>query len=72
MPWEHCGLFVLDDEPCPGCGITKAAWTIEIEKTRVFQLSAKRPPAVQAAPTGWPVLSIRRAASHRDPESLAV
>ena len=36
MPWSHCKLeFILDTEDCPQCGTSKAAWTIELDKTRV-------------------------------------
>ena len=40
MPWDHCGQTVMDDQRCPECGISKDAWTIKLDKTRLFQLSA--------------------------------
>ena len=43
MPWKHCQIaFILDDEKCPTCGVDKAAWTINVEQTRVMQLTRKR------------------------------
>lgn len=41
MPWEHCGESILDDFPCPGCGITKEQWTLEWNVTRTFQVKSK-------------------------------
>lgn len=41
MPWEHCGNSVFDDQSCPSCGLTKAQWTVQIDNTRVLQLSRK-------------------------------
>lgn len=42
MPWEHCGQPVLDDQPCPACGVDKATWTLEWNATRTFKVT-KRP-----------------------------
>lgn len=40
MPWEHCGNAELgDDAVCPGCGIAKAAWTVEWNVTRNFRVT---------------------------------
>lgn len=37
MPWSHCDIdFILDDEGCPACGISKAEWTVQVEHTRLF------------------------------------
>lgn len=41
MPWEHCGAEVLDDGRCPGCGISKAQWTLEWNVTRTFTVARK-------------------------------
>lgn len=39
MPWDHCDIeFILDDEPCPKCGVEKAAWTVQVEKTRTLRI----------------------------------
>lgn len=38
MPWEHCGAEILDDQLCPSCGVSKDAWTIEWNATRVFKV----------------------------------
>jgi hypothetical protein len=47
MPWKHCEhKFILDDEDCPTCGISKEAWTLEIDQTRLFQISRKKKPLV--------------------------
>lgn len=45
MPWQHCEQEVLDDSPCPECGVTKDAWTVEFEATRTFVVH--RRPAVR-------------------------
>lgn len=39
MPWEHCGKQVSDDQRCPECGVSKAAWTVKLDRTRLFTLS---------------------------------
>src|SRR5688572_15958189 len=41
MPWEHCGAPVPDDQPCPGCGITKQSWTVEWNATRTFAVTRR-------------------------------
>ena len=41
MPWScpTCAASVpTDDVPCPGCGSTKAAWTLHQERTRTFRV----------------------------------
>jgi hypothetical protein len=46
MPWEHCDNDgILDDQSCPACGITKEAWTLQIDVTRNF--TVKRRPLVR-------------------------
>jgi hypothetical protein len=46
MPWDHCDVeFVLDDEACPKCGVTKDAWTVQVEKTRHLVIGRKPPRA---------------------------
>src|SRR5687768_3887833 len=48
MPWKHCGAAeILDSDRCPGCGITKAQWTVEFDVTR--QLTVRRRPALRFA-----------------------
>lgn len=42
MPWEHCGESILDNEPCPGCGLSKTEWTLEVEVTRTFMVTGAR------------------------------
>ncbi|MGE0709099.1 MAG: hypothetical protein AB7N76_00395 [Planctomycetota bacterium] len=43
MPWDHCDVeFILDDEACPTCGQIKAAWTVEVEKTRTLVIGRKK------------------------------
>lgn len=52
MPWAHCGLeFILDDEPCPTCGVDKVDWTVQVDKTRTFVVGrgAKRDPWLDVA-----------------------
>lgn len=44
MPWEHCEVEILDDEPCPSCGTTKDAWTLQFDVTRSFKVT-RRPRA---------------------------
>lgn len=42
MPWDHCEQSALpDNEPCPGCGITKEQWTVQFNLTREFRLKRK-------------------------------
>lgn len=31
----------MDDQRCPGCGISKAGWTVKLDKTRMFVLSKR-------------------------------
>lgn len=45
MPWIHCNVQVLDDRPCPKCGVGKPAWTLRYNNTRVFQI--KRPKTLE-------------------------
>lgn len=43
MPWNHCDVaFILDDEDCPACGVNKAAWTVQVDKTRNLVISLPR------------------------------
>ncbi len=50
MAWEHCGAEVLDTEPCPACGFTKAEWTVQVDRTRTFNVpgTARRPRSREA------------------------
>lgn len=42
MPWDHCNVeFILDDERCPECGLEKANWTVQVDRTR--ELRIRRP-----------------------------
>lgn len=46
MPWDHCDVeFILDDEPCPRCGVAKGAWTVQVEQTRTLRIGRKKPRA---------------------------
>jgi hypothetical protein len=39
MPWEHCGESINEDHfRCPECGVSKGAWTIQVDQTRLFAL----------------------------------
>lgn len=39
MPWEHCDQTLGDElDACPSCGIEKAAWTLQWDATRTFQV----------------------------------
>lgn len=51
MPWQHCGARVLDDQRCPTCGVSKGAWTLKFDATRLFVLSGpwEGDPEAQAA-----------------------
>jgi hypothetical protein len=50
VPWTHCeNDFVFDDEDCPTCGISKAEWTIQVDKTRVFAITRKTFVEIQLA-----------------------
>ena len=40
MPWEHCGRQIRDDERCPVCAFTKAAWTMRLGATRTFAVTS--------------------------------
>lgn len=43
MPWDHCDVdFILDDEVCPRCKVTKAQWTVELGKTRHLRIGRRR------------------------------
>ncbi|MBL4850273.1 MAG: hypothetical protein JKY65_32495 [Planctomycetes bacterium] len=45
MPWtcKACQSDIADDEQtCPSCQIPKTHWTIQIEKTRTFQVSVRK------------------------------
>jgi hypothetical protein len=56
MPWDHCEVeFILDDEPCPSCGLTKAAWSVQIDKTREFVVGTKQP-KIKGPRASWSVL----------------
>jgi hypothetical protein len=46
VPWTHCeNQFLLDDEPCPTCGLAKEDWTIQPDRTRDFVISRKARPS---------------------------
>jgi hypothetical protein len=48
MPWDHCEHeAILDSDPCPTCGVTKDAWTLEWNVTRTLKVS--RRPVVRLA-----------------------
>ena len=39
MPWEHCGRSMNDDTSrCADCGISKGAWTVKLDQTRLLQI----------------------------------
>jgi OmpA family protein len=44
VPWTcQCSLEQNDDvDACPTCGTTKESWTLQVDKTRVMQISAAR------------------------------
>jgi hypothetical protein len=43
MPWSHCGDTIMDDsDRCPRCGISKPAWTLKVDRTRLLKLSGQR------------------------------
>lgn len=49
MPWPHCGNDgIPDDQECPKCGLSKAEWTLQVDKTRQFELSARKTKRKQA------------------------
>ncbi|MCO5170823.1 MAG: hypothetical protein M9894_31225 [Planctomycetes bacterium] len=66
MPWDHCDVeFILDDEPCPRCGVEKARWTVQVDRTRTLRIgrraaarwertSARAGEAVRALAEGLP------------------
>ena len=41
MPWDHCGQSILDNQPCPTCGLIKASHTVAFSRTRLFVVGAK-------------------------------
>jgi hypothetical protein len=48
MPGKHCEQkFNLDHEDRPTCGSSKEPWTLEIDPTRLFQISRKKPLAFE-------------------------
>ncbi|HBP23022.1 MAG TPA: hypothetical protein DEA08_35270 [Planctomycetes bacterium] len=51
MPWTHCDQEILDNEPCPSCGLSKSEWTIQAEATRTFRV--KRSGRVKKARDAW-------------------
>lgn len=56
MPWSHCGNeFLLDDEACETCGISKLEWTIQADKTRVLRIGGKQ---ARPAQTTWVELAL--------------
>jgi hypothetical protein len=60
VPWRHCDVMIVDDAPCPTCGIQKAVWTTQWNVTRTFLLSKKATagPSVKLSlvdPAGEPV-----------------
>jgi hypothetical protein len=39
MPWQCCGLQILDSDPkCPECGAAKQKWTLRLRNTRVLKI----------------------------------
>ena len=42
MAWTHCDEKILDDEPCPGCGLSKSEWTLEVDVTRIFEVTRSK------------------------------
>lgn len=43
MPWNHCGSTIYDDDlRCPHCGISKPAWTLKLDRTRLLKLSGQK------------------------------
>lgn len=43
MPWMHCGESLSDtDSSCPACGVSKTAWTVELEVTRSFTVRRRK------------------------------
>jgi len=43
MPWVHCGESISDtNTTCPACGVSKAAWTVELEVTRSFTVRRRK------------------------------
>ncbi len=39
MPWDHCGAAIADSDPCPGCGLSKAEWTVQADRTRTLRVN---------------------------------
>lgn len=63
MPWSHCDAEIADSDPCPSCGLSKAEWTIQLDRTRTFKVGGtarrkKRDAWIEVqllGPTGQPV-----------------
>ncbi|MGE0711393.1 MAG: hypothetical protein AB7N76_30285 [Planctomycetota bacterium] len=57
MVWLHCdNEDILDDVPCPTCGISKAEWTVKVGVTRVFKIGGKKK---KKKATSWLELSVQ-------------